>query len=62
MELSADFYEEEKEQPEDKPFHEFSYANIFDLSDIKPGEVEIEDEIHLGYLWARYGKYESKVD
>jgi hypothetical protein len=56
MELSADFYEEEKEKPVDKPFHEFSYANIFDMSDVKPGEIEIEDEIRLGYLWARYGR------
>ena len=56
MELFADFYEEEKKRLEDKPFHEFSYANIFDMSDVKPGEIEIEDEIRLGYLWARYGR------
>ena len=57
MELSADFYEEEKEKAEDEPYHEFSFANIFDISNIRPGEIEIEDEIKMGYLWARYKRY-----
>jgi hypothetical protein len=60
MELSADYYEEEKKKTKDKPFHEFSYSNIFDMSNIRPGEIEIEDEIKMGYLWSRYGKKESK--
>ncbi|MBA7683957.1 hypothetical protein ES703_92345 [subsurface metagenome] len=60
MELSADFYEEEEKKAEDKPFHEFSYSSIFDMSDIRPGEIEIEDEIKMGYLWRRYGRHEPK--
>ena len=59
MELSADFYEKEKEESEDKPFNEFSYSNIFDMSDIRPGEIEIEEEIRMGYLWKKY-KQRSK--
>ena len=48
--LSADFYENET-------FKEKSpYSLIMDISDIKPGELEIEDEIKLGYLWKRYRK------
>lgn len=60
MELLADFYEEKKEKNEDKPFNEFSYANIFDMSDVRPGEIEIEDEIKMGYLWSRYKRHEPK--
>ena len=44
----------------DKPFHEFSYSSIFDMSDVRPGEIEIEDEIKMGYLWRRYGRHEPK--
>ena len=51
MELTTDFYKEEKEEIEDQPFHEFSYANIFDMSDIRPGEIEIEDDLKMNYLW-----------
>jgi hypothetical protein len=60
MELSADYYEEGKKKTEDKPFHEFSYTHIFDMSDIRPGEIEIEDEIKMGYLWSRYGRQEPE--
>ena len=61
MELSSDFYEEEEEKTEDKPFHEFSYANIFDMSDVRPGEIEIEDELKIGILWKKYAKKPKKL-
>jgi hypothetical protein len=56
MELSASFYKENKKDIDDEPFHEFSYSNIFDMSNIQPGEIEIEDEIRLSKLWFRYGR------
>ncbi|MHA1273747.1 MAG: hypothetical protein ACTSQS_09960 [Promethearchaeota archaeon] len=32
------------------------YSLLMDLSEITPGEIEIEDEIRLGYLWKKYDK------
>ncbi|MGQ4873151.1 MAG: hypothetical protein ACP6IY_03670 [Promethearchaeia archaeon] len=32
------------------------YSLLMDLSEITPGEIEIEDEIRLGYLWRKYDK------
>ncbi|MFX1338347.1 MAG: hypothetical protein ACFFDK_07045 [Promethearchaeota archaeon] len=58
MELTADFYEKE-EKEKDKPFNEFSYINIFDMSDNVPAEIEIEEEIRMGFLWKKY-KQKSK--
>ena len=50
--LTVDFYEiyETKER---SPF-----SLIIDPSDFKPGELEIEDEIKMGYLWKKYTKKE----
>jgi len=50
--LTLDFYEiyETKERS--------PISLIMDLSDFKPGELEIEDEIKMGYLWEKYRKKE----
>jgi hypothetical protein len=56
MELSADFYDKKRTETDDKPFHEFSNMHIFDMSDVMPAEIEIEEEIRMGYLWHRYTK------
>jgi len=40
----------------DEVNYDFSYASIIDLSDISPAEIEIEDEIKMGYLWSKYQK------
>jgi len=37
-------------------YEEFSCSDIFDLSDIKAAEIEIEDEIRMGYFWGKYSK------
>jgi len=42
---------EEEEESERMPF-----AMIMDLSDVVPGELEIEDEIRMGYLRQKYKK------
>ena len=48
--LTVDFYEiyETKERS--------PISLIMDLSDVKPAEIEIEDEIKMGYLWQKYSK------
>lgn len=38
------------------PEHSFNFASIMDMSDMIPGEIEIEDEIRMGYLWKKYKK------
>ena len=48
--ITVDFYETD-ETKERSPI-----SLIMDLSDVKPGELEIEDEIKMGYLWKRYSK------
>ena len=48
--LIVDFYDTESVE-EKSPF-----SLIMDVSDFKPGEIEIEDEIKMGYLWKRYSK------
>lgn len=48
--LTVDFYDTESIE-EKSPF-----SLIMDVSDFKPGEIEIEDEIKMGYLWKRYSK------
>ena len=48
--LTVDFYDEESIE-EKSPF-----SLIMDVSDFKSGEIEIEDEIKMGYLWKRYSK------
>ena len=45
-ETSIEYHEEISE--------EISYSEIFDLSTISPGEIEIEDEIKMSYLWQKY--------
>jgi hypothetical protein len=50
MEMITDFYKENVEEDED----ESPYASILDLSDVEVAEIEIEDEIKLGYLWEKY--------
>ena len=62
MELSADFYDKKETDSDDQPFHEFSYTCIFDMSDIVPAEIEIEDKIRMGYLWHRYTKKLNKCE
>ena len=52
MEMITDFYKENVED-EDDPY-ESPYASILDLSDVEVAEIEIEDEIKLGYLWEKY--------
>ena len=52
MEMITDFYKENTEDEDD--FYEFPYASILDLSDVEVAEIEIEDEIKLGYLWEKY--------
>ena len=42
---------EEEEESERMPF-----AMIMDLSDVVPGELELEDEIRMGYLRQKYKK------
>ncbi len=51
MEMITDFYKEIVEEDED---YESPYASILDLSDVEVAEIEIEDEIKLGYLWEKY--------
>jgi len=41
-----------REKEED--YEEFSYSDMFDISDIKAAEIEIEDDIKMGYLWGKY--------
>jgi len=38
------------------PYYECSFASTLDISDMTPGEIEIEDEIKMGYLWQKYKK------
>ena len=54
MEMITDFYKENTEDEDD--FNESPYASILDLSDVEVAEIEIEieDEIKLGYLWEKY--------
>ena len=40
----------------DDDYEEFSYSEMFDISDIKAAEIEIEDDIKMGYLWGKYTK------
>ena len=50
--LNLDFYENQT-QNNKSPF-----SMIMDISDIKPGEIEIEDEVNQRYLWFKhYKKY-----
>ncbi len=52
--MNVDFYEDQESENERE--NESPYSLIMDLSDIKPGEIEIEDEIKLGYLWIKHQK------
>lgn len=52
MEMITDFYKENVEDEDD--FYESPYASILDLSDVEVAEIEIEDEIKMGYLWEKY--------
>ena len=44
-----------REQPMERDY-EFDFASIMDISEISTGEIEIEDEIRMGYLWKKYKK------
>ncbi len=44
-----------KEHPIESDY-EFAFASIMDMSEMMPGEIEIEDEIRMGYLWKKYRK------
>lgn len=46
--MSVDFYENQTSK-EKSPF-----SLIMDISEIRPGELELEDEIKRGYLWEKY--------
>ena len=48
--MSVDFHENQTSK-EKSPF-----SLIMDISEIKPGELELEDEIKMGYLWEKYVK------
>ena len=50
--MITDFYKENVEDEDD--INESPYASILDLSDVEVAEIEIEDEIKLGYLWEKY--------
>ena len=36
--------------------YDSSFNSYFDMSDIIPAEIAIEDEIKMGYLWQKYAK------
>ena len=55
VEISMDFYEEEEEEIEEK-LEENSFSSVMDLSNVRPAEIEIEDEIRMGYLRMKYKK------
>ncbi len=44
---------EEKEGLEEES-EEIAFAAVLDVSNTVPGEIEIEDEIRMGYLWKKY--------
>jgi len=46
--LSVDFYKNQTSK-EKSPF-----SLIMDISEIRPGELELEDEIRMSYLWKKY--------
>ena len=48
--LTVDFYETESIHK--KP----PFSLIMDISDDNPDELEIEDDIKMGYLWGKYRK------
>lgn len=50
-EPNIDLELDEEDDSERSPF-----AMIMDLSDIAPGELELEDEIRMGYLRQKYKK------
>ncbi len=54
MDVTIDFYEEDDEIEEESK--ENFISMIMDVSDIIPGEIEIEDEIKMGYLWRKHSK------
>ncbi|MBD3338353.1 MAG: hypothetical protein GF353_04560 [Candidatus Lokiarchaeota archaeon] len=46
--MNVDFYiNKNKNKP-------MEISMILDVSDMKPGEIEIEDEIKTAYLWKKY--------
>jgi hypothetical protein len=53
VEIKLDFYKQEEEDIEEK-IEEIPLSSILDLSTIIPGEIEIEDEIRMGYLRMKY--------
>ena len=55
MEMITDFYKENGEDEDESS--ESPYASILDLSDVEVAEIEIEDEIKLGYLWEKYHRF-----
>ena len=56
VELSKDFYTEEVEDL-DETSEDNHISSLMDLSDIRPAEIEIEDEIRMGYLRMKYKKF-----
>ena len=55
MEISIDTYKQKEEEIEEE-VEQSPYALIMDLSYIIPGEIQIEDEIRMGYLRNKYKK------
>ena len=56
MQLTADFYQDKKKEADKEPLSGFELSNIFDLSDVEPAEIAIEDEIKRNYLWQKYAR------
>ncbi|MHA1291634.1 MAG: hypothetical protein ACTSQJ_03075 [Promethearchaeota archaeon] len=39
---------------------ETPFTMILDISNVKPGEIELEDERKMSYLWRKYSKSSEK--
>ena len=46
--LSVDFYKNQTSK------EKLTFSLIMDISEIRPGELELEDEIRMSYLWKKY--------
>ena len=55
IEINMDFYKEEEEDIEEIS-EKAPFSMVMDLSNVRPAEIEIEDEIRMGYLRMKYKK------
>ena len=46
--LSVDFYKNQTSK------EKLTFSLVMDISEIRPGELELEDEIRMSYLWKKY--------